>query len=202
MSVCFAPTRADPSLAAINASAAEPKRVLILNSFGTAAPPSTIHETSFESELVTKMGDRIALDEVSLDMARNDEGDLQQAMAEYLEKRQAKWRPDLVVPIGSPAAILWPTTTIACSQERRFSALAAFGSSFRRARGKKTPPSSDIRRFAGFFEDILQVAPATKNIEVVIGGDLHSNALAGGFPKGGRAVRGPDQVHLLQRPFL
>ena len=35
------------------------------------------------------MGDRIALDEVALDLARNDEGEMQQAMVEYLEKRQA-----------------------------------------------------------------------------------------------------------------
>src|SRR5256714_13518065 len=89
--------------AALSATAAEPKRVLIVNSFGSAAPPFTIHSTSFESELVAKMGEHITLDEVSLDMARYDEREMQEAMVDYLEKRQAKWRPDLVVPIGSPA---------------------------------------------------------------------------------------------------
>ncbi len=43
---------------AINASAAEPKRVLIINSFGSAAPPFSIHETSFEGELVKNLGER------------------------------------------------------------------------------------------------------------------------------------------------
>ena len=30
---------------------------------------------------------------------------MQEAIVDYLQKRQAKWQPDLVVPIGSPATI-------------------------------------------------------------------------------------------------
>ena len=56
-----------------SATAAEPKRVLIINSFGSAAPPFSIHETSFESELVKNLGETVALDEVSLDLARHDD---------------------------------------------------------------------------------------------------------------------------------
>ena len=51
------------------------------------------------------MGERVDLDEVSLDMARYADRDMQEAIVDYLQKRQAKWQPDLVVPIGSPAAI-------------------------------------------------------------------------------------------------
>src|SRR5205823_12358832 len=51
------------------------------------------------------MGERVDLDEVSLDMARYADPNLQEALVEYLQKRQAHWQPDLVVPIGSPAGV-------------------------------------------------------------------------------------------------
>jgi hypothetical protein len=34
-------------------------------SFGSAAPPFTVHSTAFENTLVSKMGERVDLDEVS-----------------------------------------------------------------------------------------------------------------------------------------
>ena len=159
-----------PFLFTTNASAAEPKRVLIINSFGTAAPPFTIHSTSFESELVANLGEGVALDEVSLDMARNDEGEMQQAMVEYLEKRQAKWKPDLVVPIGSPAAVF-----VVNNRDRLFPEAAILYV----AGDRRLLPSGAWEKNAAFigqgydipglFEDMLKVAPATKNIEVVVG---------------------------------
>ena len=53
-----------------NAAVAELKRVLLVHSFGGAAPPFTVESMAFETELVEKMGERVDLDEVSLDMAR------------------------------------------------------------------------------------------------------------------------------------
>jgi len=117
------------------------------------------------------MGARVDLDEVSLDVARYASLDMDEAVVELLRKRQAKWTPDLVVPIGSPAGIfvaqyrdqLFPATTpiiYAGMDRRRLSAgalehNAAFvGEDF------------DLR---GMVEDMLQVAPATTNIAVVIG---------------------------------
>ena len=159
-----------PLLFTGHASAAEPKRVLIVNSFGIAAPPFTIHSTSFESDLVSKGGHGIALDEVSLDVARNDDGEMQQAMVEYLEKRQAKWKPDLVVPIGSPAAVfiannydrLFPGTPIlVVAGNQQFLPSGAWQ--------KNATFVGHIIDIPGIFEDILQVAPATKNIDFVLG---------------------------------
>jgi len=88
-----------------NTPAAEPKRVLLVQSFGSAATPFTARLMAFETELIAKMGDRVDLDEVSLDMARYADRDIQEAIVNYLQKRQAKWQPDLVVPIGSSATI-------------------------------------------------------------------------------------------------
>src|SRR3954454_20582100 len=85
--------------------APQAKRVLVVHSFGSVAPPFTIHSTAFETELVEKMREHVDLDEVSLDMARYSDPHLQEALVEYLHKRQAEWKADLVVPIGSPAGV-------------------------------------------------------------------------------------------------
>jgi hypothetical protein len=58
------------AFAAGAAAGAEPKRVLIVHSFGSAAPPFTTHSTAFETTLTREMGEPVDLDEVSLNMAR------------------------------------------------------------------------------------------------------------------------------------
>src|SRR5215467_15439225 len=93
-------------LAASRASAAEPeqsKRVLMVHSFGSSAPPFTTHSTAFETTLTQEMGKGVDLDQVSLDMARYAQPDMEGVFVEFLLKRLAKWQPDLVVPIGAPA---------------------------------------------------------------------------------------------------
>ena len=79
------------------------KRVLMVHSFGSTAPPFTTHSTAFETTLTQEMGKRIDLDQVSLDMARYAQPDMEEPFVEFLLKRLAKWQPDLVVPVGSPA---------------------------------------------------------------------------------------------------
>jgi len=150
--------------------AASPKRVLVVHSFGSVAPPFTTHSIAFETELVEKMGERVDLDEVSLDMARYADPNLQEALVEYLQKREAHWHPDLVVPIGSPAGVfvehyrdrLFPDTPILYTgmDRRRLSPHALERNAAFIGENFDTP---------GFIEDILHVAPATKNIAVVIG---------------------------------
>src|SRR5437773_2554234 len=93
------------ALTAVCGAGSEPKRVLVVHSFGSVAPPFTTHSIAFETELVEKMGERVDLDEVSLDMARYADSTLQEALVEYLQKRQSHWQLDLVVPIGSPAGV-------------------------------------------------------------------------------------------------
>jgi signal transduction histidine kinase len=153
-----------------NAAADEPKRVLLVHSFGSAAPPFTVESTAFETELVGKMGDRVDLDEVSLDMARYHDREMQEAIVDYLRKRQAKWQPDLVVPIGAPASIfvatyrnrLFPGTPILyASADRRLLPPGAVE--------KNAAYVGQVYEIPGFLEDMLQIAPATKNIVVIVG---------------------------------
>jgi PAS domain S-box-containing protein len=150
--------------------AAESKRVLVIHSFGTVAPPFTTHSTAFETELVERMGERVDLDEVSLDLARYAGADMQEAAVDYLTKREASWKPDLVVPIGAPAGAF-----VAKYRGRLFPDIPILY-----AGGDKRvlPPGSLQKNAAfvgedfnvpGFIEDILQIAPQTKNIAMVIG---------------------------------
>ena len=152
-----------------NAPAAEPKRVLLVQSFGSAATPFTARLVAFETELIAKMGDRVDLDEVSLDMARYSDRDIQEAIVNYLQKRQAKWQPDLVVPIGSSATIfvanyrdrLFPETPILYVVDRRLLPPGALEKN-------ATYVGQEID-LPGLLEDMLQVAPATKNVAVIVG---------------------------------
>ncbi len=169
-SLCFVAIAALAFLGLKNAAAAEPKRVLLVHSFGTASPPFTVESTAFETELVGKMGDRVDLDEVSLDMARYPDREMQEAIVDYLQKRRAKWQPDLVVPIGAPASIfvatyrdrLFPETPILyASADRRLLPPGALE--------KNAAYIGQVYEIPGMLEDMLQIAPATKNIAVVVG---------------------------------
>jgi signal transduction histidine kinase len=153
-----------------NATGAEPKHVLLVHSFSSAAPPFTVESMAFETELVAKMGERVDLDEVSLDMARYADREMQEAIVDYLQKRHAKWQPDLVVPIGAPASIF-----VANYRDRLFAETPIlYASADRRllppgALEKNAAYIGQVYEIPGMLEDMLQIAPATKNIAVVVG---------------------------------
>src|SRR5438874_1431421 len=171
-------------LIAVCAAGSEPKRVLVVHSFGSVAPPFTTHSVAFETELVEKMGERVDLDEVSLDMARYADPNLQEALVEYLQKRQAHWQPDLVVPIGSPAGVF-----VEQYRDRLFPEAPILYTGMDR---RRLSPHALERNAAfigenfdgpGFIEDILQIAPATKNIAIVIGASAVEQYWATAFRK-------------------
>jgi len=152
------------------ASAAEPKRVLIVHSFSSAAPPFSVHSKAFERALVEKMRGQVDLDEVSLDKARYADLDLEEAIVDYLQKRQTKWKPDLVVPIGSPAGVF-----VAKYRDKLFPDVPILYTSLDQrlllpgALEKNAAYIGQVFNVPALIEDMLRVAPATKNIAVVIG---------------------------------
>ena len=102
-------------------------------------------------------------------MARYAQPDMEEPFVEFLLKRLAKWQPDLVVPIGSPAGRfvakyrnrLFPQTPVIYTgmdlrtlPPEAFDNATFVGESF---------------NLAGLVEDILQLAPDTTNIAVVLG---------------------------------
>ena len=155
---------------ASNGAEPQPKRVLIVHSFGSTAPPFTTHSTAFQTTLTKELGERVDMDEVSLDMARYAQPDMEGPFVEFLLARLAKWQPDLVVPIGSPAGRfvvkyrdrLFPGAPIIYTgMDRRTLPDDAF-----QQNATFVGESFDL---AGLVEDILQLAPDTNHIAVVIG---------------------------------
>jgi PAS domain S-box-containing protein len=145
------------------------KRVLLVHSDGSVAAKS--QAVAFETELTKRMGsEKVYVDEVYLDHARYPETDMESALVEYLEKRVAKWQPDLVVPLVSPACVF-----VAQHRERLFPSTPILYAGM----DKRRLPSDALEKNAafvgnsldvpGFAEDILQVAPDTTNIVCVIG---------------------------------
>ena len=141
----------------------------MVHSFGSTAPPFTTHSTAFETTLTQEMGKRIDLDQVSLDMARYAQPDMEEPFVEFLLKRLAKWQPDLVVPVGSPAGRfvakyrdrLFPQTpVIYTGMDLRTLPPGAF---------QNATFVGESFNLAGLVEDILQLAPDTTNIAVVLG---------------------------------
>jgi len=59
----------------------------MVHSFGSSAPPFTTHSTAFETTIKQELGTEVDLDEVSLDMARYAQPDMEDALAEFLVKR-------------------------------------------------------------------------------------------------------------------
>src|SRR5688500_4694743 len=144
-----------------SALAAEAQRVLIVHSFGSTAPPFTTHSTAFETTLTREMGSHVDLDEVSLDMARYAQPDLELPFVELLRRRLEKWTPDLVVPIGSPAGRfvnkyrdrLFPRTPIIYTgMDRRTLPPGVL---------KNATFVGEDFKLAGLVEDILELKPDT-----------------------------------------
>ncbi|TMA87686.1 MAG: GHKL domain-containing protein [Deltaproteobacteria bacterium] len=154
----------------VRAEEEQVKRVLIVHSFGSSAPPFTTHSTAFETTLTQEMGKRVDLDQVSLDMARYAQPDMEEVFVEFLHKRLAKWQPDLVVPIGSPAGRF-----VVKFRDRLFPGTPVIYTGMDR---RTVPPDAITRnatfvgedfKLTGLVEDILQLAPDTTNIEVILG---------------------------------
>src|SRR5947208_6399998 len=154
----------------VRAEEEQVKRVLIVHSFGSSAPPFTTHSTAFETTLTHEMGKHVDLDEVSLDMARYAQPDMEEPFADLLSKRLSKWQPDLVVPIGSPAGRF-----VAKFRDRLFPQTPILYTGM----DKRTLPPDALAKNAtfvgeefdlkGLVEDILQLAPETNNIVVILG---------------------------------
>jgi PAS domain S-box-containing protein len=173
------------ALSAVSVSAATPKRVLIVHSFGNAAPPFTTHSTAFETELSAKVGEPVDLDEVSLDVARYATLDMEEALVDLMRNRQSKWQPDLVVPIGSPACIF-----VANHRDRLFPAATPI---IYAGMDQRRLPADALKHNAtfvgesfdvpGLVEDILRIAPETNHIAVVIGASPLEQYWAEAFQK-------------------
>ena len=158
------------AFAAGNATAAEPKRVLLLHSFGWSFQAEDVFADYLRTDLAGKPPYPLDRYEVSLEIARFGDGERDEAFAGYLRALFATHPPDLIVTMVSPAARfiqrhrqdLFPSTPVI------FAALdaRAIGDGALTANDTMVAVSIDQRVF---IENILRTLPRTTTVAVVAG---------------------------------
>lgn len=147
----------------------EPKRVLILNPFGSEFVPWSEYGRRFREELLRQSPDGIDLYDISLASARAGEAE-EGPFADYLQALFAKKKLDLVVAISSPS--------IRFVQKYRQQLFASVPAIFmgveqqRVSRDELTKNDTLVviaNNFVEIADNILTVLPNTTNIVVVFG---------------------------------
>jgi signal transduction histidine kinase len=158
------------SFACSTAFAAEPKRVMLLHSFGPDVKPWSDYARAIRAELARQSPWPLDLYEHSLVTARSSDENPEIPFVEYLRAIFAKNRLDLIVSVGAPAAgfvqrhrqHLFPTTPMLLTvvDERRvgYSVLTE----------NDAVVAVSINYLAA-MENILRVLPDTRNVTVVVG---------------------------------
>ena len=155
---------------AAGSPAGELKRVLILESFGrdfavwNAVPPA------FKQELARQLPWPIEFHEAALETARVDQPQAETAFMEYLRALYAQHPPELVVPVGAPAAqflcrhragLFSRTPVLIGGIDQRLLPTLSLASN----------DTAVVARMdmAACFEILWQLFPATTNLAMVLG---------------------------------
>jgi signal transduction histidine kinase len=156
--------------AAVSAVAAEPKRVLLLHSFGPQFVPWVFFAGQFREELFKQSPDKIDLYEASLEGARFQQPDEQRPFVDYLAALFGQRKLDVIVTIGAPAtffvqkyrAEFFPSIPLVIGgPEQRAINYNALTSN-----DAPVPVALDFKKW---IENILHVRPDTTHIAWVVG---------------------------------
>ncbi len=153
-----------------DATAAEPKRVLLLHSFGPDFRAEEIFADSLRTDLAEKSPYPLDHYEVSLEVARFTDGERDDAFAGYLQALFPAHPPDLIITMVSPAARfiqrhrreLFPSTPVV------FAALdaRAIKDATLTANETMVTLSTDLPTI---FGNIFRTLPNTTTLAIVIG---------------------------------
>ena len=158
------------AFAAGNATAAEPKRVLLLHSFGWNFQAEDAFGDYLRADLAEKSPYPLDAYEVLLEIARFNDGERDEAFVSYLRALFASRPPDLIITMVSPAARfiqrhrrdLFPSTPVI------FAALDARAIKDATLTANDTTVAVSIDLNA-VIENILRTLPNTTTLAVVIG---------------------------------
>jgi signal transduction histidine kinase len=155
---------------ASSAPRSEPKRVLMLHSFGREFRPWSEYVRSIKAELERQAPWPLDLQEHTLLTARFNNPGPEEPFVDYLRSLYSKVPPDIVISIGAPAAQfvqkyreqLFPDAPMVLTvvEQRLVN---------RTALTDNDTVISVQNNFEAAFDGILQVLPDTKTIAVVIG---------------------------------
>ena len=169
----------------------EPKRVLMLQSFGFHFKPWTDYAEAFRSEMIRQSKVPIDFQDHLLLTARLDDDKSDAPFVDYLHALYAEKPPDLIVALGAPAANfvqryrarIFPKTPML------FTAVEA-----RRVQYDKLTENDTVAAVAHDFpvaiETILQVLPDTKVIAVVNGASPNEMFWQGSSSENSRSSAG------------
>jgi signal transduction histidine kinase len=150
--------------------AAEPKRVLLLHSFGRDFKPWSEYAKAIRAELERRSPWQLNFYEHSLEIARSSDANPEGPFVKYLDAVFADRQLDLIISIGAPAAAfvqryrqqLFSTTpmllTVVDQRRVQYSELTE--------NDAVVAVSID---YLAAFENILRVLPDTKHVAVVVG---------------------------------
>jgi len=158
------------TLATFVASAAGPKRVLILTPFGRDVAPFSSVLSSFRHTLARELGEPVDFDEVPLDRARVSGAQGEAPLVSFLQNRLKNQPLDLVSTIGSsgvqfaarPREKLFPNSPVlVITADPRM-----LPPGFLQTNATRVTVKINL---AGMVDDILPMQPQTSNIAVVFG---------------------------------
>ena len=190
-------------LAATDAVAAEPKRVLLLHSFGPQFVPWVFFAGQFREELFKQSPDKIDLYEASLEGARFQQTDEQRPIVEYLAALFQNRKLDLIVTIGAPAtffvqqyrAQFFPNVPLVIgAPEQR-----AIKPGMLTANDAPVPVALNFKKW---IESILEVRPDTIHIAWIVGASPLERFWTEEFRRVLAALRKQNIVRMVQRPHL
>ena len=148
----------------------EPKRVLMLHSFGPRFKPWSDYAQTIRSEISRQWQKPVDFLDHSLVNARQDDENSEAAFVEYLRTLYASRPVDLIVAIGAPAA-----NFVQRYRQRLFPATPMVFTAVeqRRVQYEKLTENDTVvavaHDFPAAFDNILRVLPLTKTIAVVNG---------------------------------
>ena len=152
------------------AEAAEPKRVMVLHSFGRDFRPWNDYSRILRTELERQSPGPLDITDHSLVTARSSDDDPEAPFVEYLRALHEKKPLDLIVSIGAPAAafvhrhragLFTNTPIVFTALEERLAQVTAMT-----ANDAVVAMRIDI---LGAVKNILQVLPDTRNIVMIVG---------------------------------
>lgn len=152
------------------AAGGHPKRVLILDSFGRRAVPSSVIVSALRAELTRLWSEPIDLYEDSVEATRITEPETDEPLVDLLSNRLERSPADLIITIGAPAMRF-----VASRREQLFNDMPMMAVSVderEKSRDLRTDQMAIVETQVDppqFIDDILGVLPDTRNIYVIIG---------------------------------
>jgi signal transduction histidine kinase len=162
----------------LRSQTADPRQVLILNTYDGTAAPFGFPKDVFRAELQRQFVEPIAFNEMNLDARTDEFNESDGLLAELLRNRYADAPPDIVFAVGPPGIRFWLDHRDSIAGQAPLIALTRDG-----LFSPQDLRPGDIGRFTRFsftdaMDDILQIRPGTSHVVMVFGSSPYERAIA------------------------